>query len=179
MKVSPASVVRAWRAYGIKPFKVESFRFSTAPELVGKVADICGLYLHLPENAIVLCVDEKSQFQALGRAVPILPMQPGRIERRSHDYYRHGATTLFAALDIATGKVTAALKPQHRHQEFLTFLRQIERAYRDLVDDACLSHGGPRSGGRRRPCAGLPGAVMRGPARRRGPADRPRRPRPG
>jgi transposase len=84
----------------------------------------------------VLCVDEKSQIQALDRTVPILPMQPGRIERRSHDYYRHGTTTLFAALDIATGKVTGALKPRHRHREFLAFLKQIERAYRDIVDQA-------------------------------------------
>lgn len=133
--ISDASVARAWRAYGIKPFKAESFRFSTDPELVGKVTDICGLYLHPPQNAIVLCVDEKSQIQALDRTMPILPTQPGKVERRSHDYYRHGTTTLFAALDIATGTVTAALKPKHRHQEFLTFLKQIERTYRDVVDD--------------------------------------------
>jgi transposase len=134
LKVSATSIKRAWRAYGVKPWKAESFRFSTDPELVGKVTDICGLYLAPPENAIVLCVDEKSQIQALDRTVPILPMQEGRIERRSHDYYRHGTTTLFAALDIATGQVTAALKPKHRHQEFLAFLKQIERAYRDVLD---------------------------------------------
>jgi transposase len=135
IKVSASTIQRAWRAYGIKPWKAESFRFSTDPELVGKVTDICGLYLAPPENAIVLCVDEKSQIQALDRTVPILPMQEGRIERRSHDYYRHGTSTLFAALDIATGQVTAALKPRHRHQEFLAFLRQIERTYRHVVDD--------------------------------------------
>ena len=135
LKVSSSAILRAWRAYGIKPWKAESFRFSTDPELVGKVTDICGLYLAPPENAIVLCVDEKSQIQALDRTVPILPMQEGRIERRSHDYYRHGTSTLFAALDIATGQVTAALKPRHRHQEFLAFLKQIERTYRDVVDD--------------------------------------------
>ena len=135
LKVSSSAILRAWRAYGIKPWKAESFRFSTDPELVGKVTDICGLYLAPPENAIVLCVDEKSQIQALDRTVPILPMQEGRIERRSHDYYRHGTSTLFAALDIATGQVTAALKPRHRHQEFLAFLKQIERAYRDVIDD--------------------------------------------
>jgi transposase len=135
LKVSPSAVQRAWRAYGVKPWKAESFRFSTDPELVGKVTDICGLYLAPPENAIVLCVDEKSQIQALDRTVPILPMQEGRIERRSHDYYRHGTSTLFSALDIATGQVTAALKPRHRHQEFLAFLKQIERTYRDVVDD--------------------------------------------
>ncbi len=135
LKVSPSAIQRAWRAYGVKPWKAESFRFSTDPQLVGKVTDICGLYLAPPENAIVLCVDEKSQIQALDRTVPILPMQEGRIERRSHDYYRHGTTTLFAALDIATGQVTAALKPRHRHQEFLAFLKQLERTYRDVVDD--------------------------------------------
>lgn len=133
LKISNTTVARAWRAYGVKPWKAESFRFSTDPELVGKVTDICGLYLAPPENAIVLCVDEKSQIQALDRTVPILPMQEGRIERRSHDYYRHGTTTLFAALDIATGQVTAALKPKHRHQEFLAFLKQIERTYRDVL----------------------------------------------
>jgi transposase len=136
LKVSNTTIARAWRSYGIKPWKAESFRFSTDPELVGKVTDICGLYLAPPENAIVLCVDEKSQIQALDRTVPILPMQPGLIERRSHDYYRHGTTTLFAALDIATGEVTAALKPRHRHQEFLAFLKQIERAYRHVLDGA-------------------------------------------
>ncbi len=134
LKISPSAVQRAWRSYGVKPWKAESFRFSTDPELIGKVTDICGLYLAPPENAIVLCVDEKSQIQALDRTVPILPMQEGRIERRSHDYYRHGTTTLFAALDIATGQVTAALKPRHRHQEFLAFLKQIERAYRHHLD---------------------------------------------
>ncbi len=134
--ISNTSVARAWRSYGVKPWKAESFRFSTDPELVGKVTDICGLYLAPPENAIVLCVDEKSQIQALDRTVPILPMQEGRIERRSHDYYRHGTSTLFAALDIATGQVTAALKPRHRHQEFLAFLKQIERTYRHHVDGA-------------------------------------------
>ena len=139
LKISHKTVARAWKAYGIKPWKAESFRFSTDPELVGKVTDICGLYLgtnaDIPANAIVLSIDEKSQIQALDRTVPILPMQPGRIERRSHDYYRHGTTTLFAALEIATGQVTAALKPKHRHQEFLAFLRQIERTYRDAVDE--------------------------------------------
>ncbi|MCK7663841.1 IS630 family transposase [Corynebacterium sp. CCM 9185] len=130
IKVSASTIQRAWRGYGIKPWKAESFRFSTDPELVGKVTDICGLYLAPPENAIVLCVDEKSQIQALDRTVPILPMQEGRVGRRSHDYYRHGTSTLFAALDIATGQVTAALKPRHCHQEFVAFLRQIERAHR-------------------------------------------------
>ncbi len=135
LKVSDYTVAKAWRDYGIKPWRSESFRFSTYPELVGKVTDICGLYLAPPENAIVLSIDEKSQIQALDRTMPVLPMQPGLIERRSHDYVRHGTTTLFAALEIATGQVTAALKPRHRNQEFLAFLKQIERTYRDVVDE--------------------------------------------
>ena len=124
---------------GSSPGAAESFRFSADPELIGKVTDICGLYLAPPENAIVLCVDEKSQIQALDRTMPVLPMQPGLVERRSHDYVRHGTTTLFAALDIATGDVTASLKPRHRHQEFLAFLKQIARTFRNVIDE----HGQP------------------------------------
>lgn len=122
-------MARAWREYGIQPWRSGTFKFSTDPELVAKVTDVVGLYLEPPENAIVLCVDEKSQIQALDRTAPMLPMQIGAIERRTHDYKRHGTTTLFAALDIATGQVTGAVKPRHRHQEFLAFLRQIDRAY--------------------------------------------------
>ena len=142
--LSAATVARAWRAYGVQPWRAESFRFSTDPELVGKVTDVVGLYLAPPENAIVLCVDEKSQIQALDRTQPVLPMQPHLIERRSHDYIRHGTSTLFAALDIATGKVTAAMKPRHRRQEFLAFLKQVARAYPDgqlhLVMDNYAAH---------------------------------------
>ena len=134
LSVGDATIARAWREYGVQPWRSQTFKFSTDPELVAKVTDVVGLYLNPPENAVVLCVDEKSQIQALDRTQPILPMQPGLIERRSHDYVRHGTTTLFAALDIATGQVTAALKPRHRNQEFLAFLKQIERAYRDAVD---------------------------------------------
>ena len=159
LTVSNSTIARAWRSYGIKPWNAESFRFSTDPQLVGKVTDICGLYLAPPEIAIVLCVggvDEESQIQALDRTVPISPMQEGRIKRRSHDYYRHATSTLFAALDIATVQVTAAFKPRHRHQEFLAFLRQIERTYRHvrgeagdpillhLVMDNYAAHGTPR-----------------------------------
>ena len=125
------TVARAWREYGVQPWRAETFKFSTDPELVAKVTDVVGLYLAPPENAIVLCVDEKSQIQALDRTAPMLPMQPGLPERRTHDYVRHGTTTLFAALEIATGKVTAACKPRHRHQEFLAFLKQVARAYPD------------------------------------------------
>ena len=106
--VSDSTVAKAWRDYGVQPWRSRSFRFSTAPELVAKVVDVVGLYLAPPENAIVLCVDEKSQIQALDRTMPVLPMQPGLVERRSHDYVRHGTTTLFAASEIATGRVTAA-----------------------------------------------------------------------
>ena len=127
-------MVTAWRAHGIKPWRSESFRFSTDPELVGKVTDICGLYLAPPENAIVLCVDDKSQIQALDRTQPILPMQPGLIERRSHEDVRHGTSTLLSALHIASGWVTAAGKPRHRNHEFLAFLKQVDRAYRHAVD---------------------------------------------
>ncbi|WP_425556668.1 IS630 family transposase, partial [Gordonia humi] len=127
--VGNATIARAWREYGVQPWRSGTFRFSTDPELVAKVTDVVGLYLEPPTNAIVLCIDEKSQIQALDRTAPMLPMQPGQIERRTHDYKRHGTTTLFAALDIATGQVTAAVKPRHRHQEFLAFLRQIDRAY--------------------------------------------------
>jgi transposase len=129
LKISDYTVLRAWREHGIQPWRSTSFRFSTDPELAAKVVDVVGLYLDPPENAIVLCVDEKSQIQALDRTAPVLPTQPHLIERRSHDYVRHGTTTLFAALEVATGKVTAACKPRHRHSEFLTFLKQIDRAY--------------------------------------------------
>ena len=129
--VAHATVARAWKAYGVQPWRAETFKFSTDPELIGKVTDVVGLYLAPPENAVVLCVDEKSQIQALDRTAPMLPMQPGLPERRTHDYKRNGTTTLFAALDIATGKVTAACKPRHRHQEFLAFLRQVAKAYPD------------------------------------------------
>jgi transposase len=134
LKVSNTTVARAWRDYGVQPWRAETFKFSTDPELVGKVTDVIGLYLAPPDNAIVLCVDEKSQIQALDRTQPVLPMQPGLAERRTHDYVRHGTTTLFAALEIATGKVTGLSQPRHRHQEFLRFLKHLARAYPDHGD---------------------------------------------
>jgi transposase len=127
--ISNGTVARAWREYGVAPWRVETFRFSTDPELVAKVTDVVGLYLAPPENAVVLCVDERSQIQALDRTAPLLPLAPGLAERRTHDHVRHGTTTLFAALQIATGKATGACKPRHRHQEFLAFLKQVARAY--------------------------------------------------
>jgi hypothetical protein len=105
--------------------------FSTDPELVVKVTDVVGLYLNPLEKAIVLSIDERSQLEALHRTQKTLPMQPGQAEKRTHDYVRHGTTTLFAALEIATGQVTGVCKPRHRHQEFLVFLRHLARGYPD------------------------------------------------
>jgi transposase len=142
--ISDHAVATIWRDYGVQPWRSESFRFSTDPQLEAKVVDVVGLYLHPPENAVVLSVDEKSQIQALDRTAPVLPMQPHLIERRSHDYIRHGTSTLFAALDVATGKITGRMSDRHRHQEFLTFLRQIARTYPDqdlhLVMDNYSAH---------------------------------------
>lgn len=122
------AIVRIWHSYGLKPHLQENFKLSSDPFFVEKVRDIVGLYLNPPEatRAVVLCVDEKSQVQALDRSQPILPMGPGQPERRTHDYYRHGTTSLFAALDLASGKVIGRCHARHRHQEFLAFLRQIE-----------------------------------------------------
>lgn len=106
-----------------------TFRFSTDPELVAKVVDVVGLCLATPENAVVLCVDERSQIQDLERTSPGLPMQPGKPAARTHDCLRHGTSTLFAALEIATGHVTAAYKPRHRCQEVLASLKQVARTY--------------------------------------------------
>ncbi|WLP93092.1 IS630 family transposase [Gordonia sp. NB41Y] len=145
--IGNATVARAWREYGVQPWRAGTFKFSTDPELVAKVTDVVGLYLAPPDNAIVLCVDEKSQIQALDRTAPMLPIRPGAIERHTHDYRRHGTTTLFAALEIATGNVTATVKPKHRHQEFLAFLRQLDRAYPEgdlhLVMDNYATHKTP------------------------------------
>jgi transposase len=123
------AIMRIWRAFGLKPHLQENFKLSTDPFFVEKVRDIVGLYLNPPEatRAVVLCVDEKSQVQALDRSQPVLPMRPGQAERRTHDYYRHGTTSLFAALDIATGKVIGSCQKKHRQQEFVRFLNQIDR----------------------------------------------------
>ncbi len=129
--IDNTTVARAWRDYGVQPWRSGTFKFSTDPELVAKVTDVVGLYLAPPENAIVLCVDEKSQIQALDRTQPTLPMKPGSTERRTHDYIRHGTTTLFAALEVATGKVTGLTQPRHRHQEFLRFLKHVAKVYPD------------------------------------------------
>jgi len=127
--VSNFTVAMIWREFGLKPHRVQTFKFSTDPELAGKIRDIVGLYLNPPERAIVLCIDEKSQIQALERSQPILPIRPGLPERATHDYVRHGTATLFAALEVATGRVTDQVFDRHRHQEFLRFLKRVAKAY--------------------------------------------------
>jgi transposase/DNA-binding MarR family transcriptional regulator len=127
--VSHSTVARVWAEHDIRPWQVETFKFSTDPQLEAKVRDVVGPYLDPPAHAIVLCVDEKSQIQALERSQPVQPVAPGRVERRTHDYVRHGTTTLFAALEVATGQVTDACQPRHRHREFLAFLKLVAKAY--------------------------------------------------
>jgi len=126
LKLSQSTVSRAWRAFGLQPHRVETFKLSADPLFIEKVRDIVGLYLNPPTKAMVLCVDEKSQIQALDRTQPMLPLAPGVAERRTHDYKRHGTTSLFAALDVATGRVIGELHRRHRSKEFLSFLRTIE-----------------------------------------------------
>ncbi|MFC1601623.1 IS630 family transposase [Candidatus Sumerlaeota bacterium] len=125
-KLSKSTVHRVWRAFGIQPHRQKHFKLSTDPFFVEKVRDIVGLYLNPPDNALVLCVDEKSQIQALDRTQPMLPLGLGYVEGFTHDYVRHGTTTLYAALDVATGQVLTRCTKRHRHQEFLQFLRQID-----------------------------------------------------
>ena len=125
--LSATTVHRIWGAFGLQPHRVETFKLSSDPLFIDKVRDIVGLYLAPPERALVLCIDEKSQIQALDRTQPMLPMRPGQAERRTHDYKRHGATTLFAALDVATGSVIAQCKKRHRAREFRAFLDEVER----------------------------------------------------
>src|SRR3712207_1064989 len=127
--ISHATVARIWHRFGVQPWRAGTFKFSTDPALEAKIRDVVGLYLHPPERAVVLCVDEKPQIQALERTAPTLPVRPGHPEAASFDYVRHGTTTLFAALEVATGKVTEACTERHRHQEFLTFLQQVAAAY--------------------------------------------------
>lgn len=133
-KLSQTAVSRIWRAFGLQPHRQETFKLSTDPHFVEKTRDIVGLYIDPPIKAMVLCVDEKSQIQALDRTQPMLPLAPGIAERRTHDYERHGTTTLFAALDIATGKVIGELHRRHRSCEFLKFLRTIEASVPSDLD---------------------------------------------
>lgn len=132
--VHPTTVSRIWRAHGLQPHRIEYFKLSTDPQFVEKLRDVVGLYVDPPERAVVLAFDEKSQIQALDRTQPGLPLKKGRAGTMTHDYKRHGTTTLFAALDVATGEVLHECMPRHRHQEFLKFLRKIERSVPPELD---------------------------------------------
>jgi len=124
--LSKSTVGRIWKAFGLKPHQVDTFKISNDPQFIDKVRDVVGLYLDPPEKALVLCVDEKSQIQALDRSSPVLPMMPGMPERRTHDYVRHGITTLFAALNVATGEITGSIHRRHRAAEFKKFLTKLD-----------------------------------------------------
>ncbi len=132
--VSRSTVQRIWDAHGLQPHRVETFKLSTDPAFVEKLTDVVGLYMNPPEKAVVLCVDEKSHIQALDRTQPGLPMKKGRCGTLTHDYKRHGTTTLFAALNMLTGQVIGECHGRHRHQEFLKFLRQLHRAFPSRLD---------------------------------------------
>jgi putative transposase len=148
-RFSKSTVQRLWRAFDLKPHRQRHFSLSTDPFFIEEVRDIIGLYLNPPNQALVLCVDEKSQIQALERAQPMLPIGSGYVEGVTHNYFRHGTSTLFATLDIATGKVLAQNKSRHRHQEFLQFPQQIEAntpqqlAIHLIVDNYC-THKHPK-----------------------------------
>lgn len=148
MGLSQTAVSRIWRAFGLQPHRQESWKLSKDPQFVDKVKDVVGLYLAPPERAVVLCVDEKSQIQALDRTAPILPMLPGTPQRATHDYVRHGTSSLYAALDIATGKVIGQMHARHRAIEFKKFLTTIDREVPDhltvhLVMDNASTHKTP------------------------------------
>ena len=138
--ISRSSVHRIWKAFGLQPHRVETFKLSTDPQFVEKVRDIVGLYMSPPDRAVVLCVDETSQVQALDRTQPLLPMQPGQAERRTHDYVRHGTTSLFAALDIKTGVVIGECHRRHRHQEFIKFLNTVDEVVKATEPEGAEVH---------------------------------------
>lgn len=146
--ISFSEVARIWRKWKLQPWRRETFKFSTDPELDAKVRDVVGLYLNPPDNAVVVCVDEKTQVQALDRTAPILPMRPGLPEKATHDYVRHGTTSLFAALEVATGKVTDACYQRHTHVEFLDFLKLVAKTYPrvklHVVADNYATHKHPK-----------------------------------
>jgi len=149
MQLSPSTVGRVWREHGLKPHLTRTFKVSNDPRFAEKLEDIVGLYLAMPEHAIVLCCDEKSQVQALDRTQPGLPLKKGRAGTMTHDYVRHGTTTLFAALNVADGQVIAQCQARHRHQEWLKFLQQLDRetpADRDLhlILDNYATHKHPK-----------------------------------
>ena len=137
---APSTIHRIWRAFGLQPHRSKSFKLSSDPFFVEKVRDIVGLYLNPPERALVLCVDEKSQIQALDRTQPLLPMRPGQAERRSHDYKRHGTLSLFAALDTATGQVIGRCFARHRAREFRAFLNTVEARVPADLDVHIIMH---------------------------------------
>jgi len=137
--ISKSTVQRYLQAFNLKPHRVETFKLSTDPLFIEKLRDVVGLYLNPPENALVLCVDEKSQCQALERTQPMLPLGLGYVEGVTHDYVRHGTTTLFAALNVMNGQVLAQCRPRHRHQEFLAFLRSIDKAVPAELDVHCIA----------------------------------------
>ena len=132
--MSQSAISRIWRAFALKPHRTEAFKLSPDPQFIEKVRDIVGLYLNPPDAAVVLCVDEKSQIQALDRTAPVLPLMPGVPERRTHDYVRNGTTNLYAALDVASGQVIADMTPRHRAEEFRRFLNLIERSVPEQLD---------------------------------------------
>jgi transposase len=137
--VSKASVQRIWQAHGLKPHLVKTFKLSNDPHFIEKLEDVVGLYLNPPEHALVFCIDEKSQIQALDRTQPGLPMKKGRAGTMTHDYKRNGTTTLFAALDILKGEVVGQCMARHRHQEFVKFLKAIDRATPQKLDIHCIA----------------------------------------
>lgn len=137
--ISKASVQRVWHANGLKPHLVKTFKLSNDPNFIEKLEDVVGLYMNPPENALVFCIDEKSQIQALDRTQPGLPMKKGRAGTMTHDYKRNGTTTLFAALDVLKGEVIGRCMPHHRHQEFLKFLRTIDRNTPKHLDIHCIA----------------------------------------
>jgi transposase len=137
--VSPSSVQRVWQANGFKPHLIKTFKLSNDPDFIAKLEDVVGLYMHPPEHALVLCIDEKSQIQALDRTQPGLPMKKGRAGTMTHDYKRNGTTTLFAALDVLKGEVIGHCMKRHRHQEFLKFLKIIDRSVPKHLDIHCIA----------------------------------------
>ena len=136
--VSFASVQRIWNAHGLKPHLVKTFKLSNDPKFIEKLRDVVGLYMNPPEHALILSIDEKSQIQALDRTQPGLPMKKGRVGTMTHDYKRNGTTTLFAALDVLKGEVIGQCLPRHRHQEFLKFLKTIDKNTPKHLDIHCI-----------------------------------------
>ena len=132
--MSATTVRRIWHTFALQPHRTDTFKLSNDPLFIDKVRDVVGLYLDPPEKALVLCVDEKSQIQALDRTQPLLPLRPGQCERHTHDYVRHGTTTLFAALDVKSGRVIGSLHKHHRAKEFIGFLRKIDDEVPDNLD---------------------------------------------